>query len=369
MAINIEFSTYALQDNETLIQRVQFVYSPLNELFRSLHVLLNPRHHGMNIDWALEIQKKMSHNFFNDLHYFSALYELGVPPFLFDNFERISANLDQEIEQLQQYLLQANSSDIIRVLEKTLNERNNQFIPTLAKNLEWQGFSLNASDELLYDLKKDPHGVFQHLLNFIKKYREQVFDKIWQEKNLEMFLKNEIKKQSIYLSRYGFNSLIDNLQIGRIFWQKEQLVVVKPFERSIQLTDRDAILFIPSYFIWPHLFVNQFKHGIVLCYDALNKLNTHNHPQQLADVFNALSDVIRLKIMKHLANTPSTTQALGQILTMSDSTVSHHLKILKKSGLVTTHKQGKFVLYMPTSTISDLIPGFYNYLDNNSFPY
>ena len=55
MSITIRFSDYALETNETLIQRIEFVYSPLNELFRSLHVLLNPRHHGTNIDWVIEI--------------------------------------------------------------------------------------------------------------------------------------------------------------------------------------------------------------------------------------------------------------------------------------------------------------------------
>lgn len=366
MAINVKFSPYALQDNETLIQRVQFVYSPLNELFRSLHVLLNPRHHGMNIDWALDIQKKLTNNFFNDLHYFSLLYELEVPSFLFNDFEKISSNLDQEIEQLSHHLSQVNPSDIISILEKIVHDRNNQFIPTLAKNLEWQGFTLNSSCELIDDLKKDPHEVYQHLLSFVQNYRKQVFDKIWEEKGLEKFLKNEIKQQSIYLSSYGFNNLIDHLQIDRIFWQKEQLVIVKPFEKKIQLTDQDVVLFIPSYFIWPHLFVNQFKHGIVICYDALNKLETSINPQQLATVFNALSDVIRLKIMKYLSDRPSTTQALGQILIMSESTVSHHLKLLKEAGLVITHKQGKFVLYEPTPTVNDLIPGFYSYLESNS---
>ena len=70
MAIKINLGAYALQNNETLTQRIQFIYSPLNELFRSLHVLLNPRHHGVNIDWALTARQHLSSNFFNDLHYF-----------------------------------------------------------------------------------------------------------------------------------------------------------------------------------------------------------------------------------------------------------------------------------------------------------
>ena len=104
MSIEIKFSPYALQNNETLIQRIQFVYSPLNELFRSLHVLLNPRHHGMNIDWALTTKQQLSNKFLNDLQYFSLFYELGVPPILLNNFENLSANLDTEIKELEKYL-------------------------------------------------------------------------------------------------------------------------------------------------------------------------------------------------------------------------------------------------------------------------
>lgn len=68
--------------------------------------------------------------------------------------------------------------------------------------------------------------------------------------------------------------------------------------------------------------------------------------------------------MKYLANQPSTTQALGQILMMSDSTISHHLKLLKDASLVTTTKKGKFVLYSPTKVVNELVPGFYTYLEN-----
>ena len=74
MTIKIKFGNYACQTNETLTQRIQFVYSPLNELFRSLHVLLNPRHHGMNIDWALEAQRSLTDDFFNQLHYFKTIF-------------------------------------------------------------------------------------------------------------------------------------------------------------------------------------------------------------------------------------------------------------------------------------------------------
>jgi len=364
MAVHIKFGDYALQNNETLIQRVQFVYSPLNELFRSLHVLLNPRHHGMNIDWALTAQRHLSNNFFNDLHYFSLIYELGVPPVLFNNFENLNANLDTEVSQLKEYLIQTDPHVILTTLKKVASDRENQFIPTLAKSLEWHGFQLDNHQNLLTDLADNPKLVYQHLFIFIETYRKQFFDKTWQDKSLERFLLNEIKKQSSYLRQYGFVNLINHLQVDRVFWRKQQLVIVKPFEESIDLSDQDTVLLLPSYFIWPHLFVDHFKYGIVLCYDALNKLKVKISPDRLAIVFNALSDTVRLKVMKYIYDQAYTTQALGQIFMMSDSTISHHLKILKDAGLVATKKKGKFVLYTPTEVVSDIIPGFYNFLES-----
>lgn len=365
MAIKIKFNDYALQTNETLTQKIQFVYSPLNELFRSLHILLNPRHHGMHISWALDVQQRLPHHFFDDLQYFSLFYELGVPPILFNNFERFSSNLDEEIEQLKSYLLETNAQNILFSLKKVITNRDNQFIPTLAKNLEWQGFSPTSSNDLLTDLNNNPQRVYTHLLNFINDYRELVFDSMWQSKHLEQFLLTEIKQQSLYLAQYGFVKLINHLEIDRIYWQQENLIIIKPFEETINLSNQDTILLIPSYFIWPHLFVDEFQHGITLNYDALNRQQDTIDAQYLTHVFNALSDIVRLKIMKYLSEQPSTTQALGQVLMMSESTVSHHLKLLKAAGLVITQKKGKFVLYRPSTIVNDLIPDFYQLLKNN----
>ncbi|KRL01145.1 ArsR/SmtB family transcription factor [Liquorilactobacillus capillatus] len=365
MTINIKFSPYALQNNETLMQRVQFVYSPLNELFRSLHVLLNPRHHGMHIAWALDAQQRLSDKLLNDLQYFSLLYELGVPPILLNNFESLAPNLDREIEQLKTYLSTIDPQAFLNSLKKVVAERKSNFIPTLGKSLEWQDFQPSHTPSLLKDLAADPPAVYQRLITFIQEYRQQVFDWTWNSKGLKQLLLNEIERQSLYLKRYGFIKLINNLQVDRISWREKELVIVKPFTQKIELTSQETIILLPSCFTWPHLFVDRFKHGIVLNYNASSKQQLTLGPSYLADVFNALSDVVRLKIIKLLADQPSTTQALGQILTMSNSTVSHHLKLLKTAGIVTTKKEGKFVLYEPAKMLTKLIPDFYTLIKDN----
>ncbi|AKN31638.1 transcriptional regulator [Clostridium carboxidivorans P7] len=365
MAVTINLSDYSLKTNETLIQRIQFVYSPLNELFRSLHVLLNFRHHGMNIEWVLQSQHKLDNDFYDSLHYFCLIYELGVPPIFFNDFRSMVCDIDTEINQLKTHLASIDNELIITQLKKISTDRENSFIPTLAKSLEWGNFRLNDSHNLLDDLSKKPKAVYDRLFEFIAIYRKQVFDKTWENLKIGKFLSNEIKEQSNYLKNHGFVNMINHLQVDRLHWQSTKLIVTKPFEENIELNDRDSILLIPSYFIWPHLFVEQFEEGVIITYDALNKLKKSaiSNENELTSIFHALSDPIRLQIMKYLFRERSTTQSLAQVMIMSQSSISRHLQILKNAGLVESKKDRKFVLYSTTDLLNSIFPSFYSYLN------
>lgn len=100
MSVHIKFGNYSKLSSDTLTQRVQFTLSPVNELFQSLHVLLNPKHHGQNLNWVLQIKNKISDEMYVDLQYFKILYELGTPSFLIPNLQSFSTDLDSEFNQL-----------------------------------------------------------------------------------------------------------------------------------------------------------------------------------------------------------------------------------------------------------------------------
>ncbi|WP_019768871.1 ArsR/SmtB family transcription factor [Streptococcus sobrinus] len=365
MVITIRFSNYAIKTDETLTQRVQFVYSPLNELFRSLHVLLNPRHHGTNIDWAIKTQEKLTDDFYESLHYFQPLYELGVSPILLCNFRYHATTLDEEIQCLRKFLIELPTFKLIEQLEKVANERENSFIPQLAKGLEWKDFSLNKDKQLINDLKTDASGVYQRLFNFIDWYRREIYDDTWTEKSLQQKLLAEIRKQSLFLRKHGLVEMFNHLQVDRIKWKKDNLVIIKPFDQKIQLKDTDSIMLLPSYFIWPHLFVETFEQGIAITYDITEQSDYYDStPEELVTIFKALSDPIRLQIMNYVIKKPSTIQSLAQILSLSNSSVSRHLQILKEANLLKTKKSKKFVLYEPTELVTQLMPDFYQFFKN-----
>lgn len=67
--------------------------------------------------------------------------------------------------------------------------------------------------------------------------------------------------------------------------------------------------------------------------------------RDLAGVFQALSDVNRIRILMMLQIRPLCVCEVTSILQLATSTVSRHLSILRDTGFVTDDKEGKWVNY------------------------
>ncbi|GAA4413139.1 metalloregulator ArsR/SmtB family transcription factor [Fodinibacter luteus] len=68
--------------------------------------------------------------------------------------------------------------------------------------------------------------------------------------------------------------------------------------------------------------------------------------QALAEMFKALADPARVKIMSMLLNADEVCACdISQGIGKSAATASHHLKILKESGLAISERRGTWVYY------------------------
>jgi DNA-binding transcriptional ArsR family regulator len=61
--------------------------------------------------------------------------------------------------------------------------------------------------------------------------------------------------------------------------------------------------------------------------------------------FRALGDEVRLQIARLVAEHPRSTKELAALLSLSDSAISRHLKTMESARLVTSRRDGYFVLY------------------------
>ena len=76
---------------------------------------------------------------------------------------------------------------------------------------------------------------------------------------------------------------------------------------------------------------------------------------QVAELFSALSDTSRVRIIAALAGDEMNVGALASSVGISESAVSHHMRHLRQMRLVRTRKEGRYVFYaLDDDHINDL---------------
>ena len=73
-------------------------------------------------------------------------------------------------------------------------------------------------------------------------------------------------------------------------------------------------------------------------------------------VFKALNDPTRRQILEMLRERDMTAGEIAERFNITWPSISHHLDLLKKAGLVVSQKEGQFVCYsINTSVMEDLL--------------
>ncbi|WP_417490307.1 autorepressor SdpR family transcription factor [Maricaulis sp.] len=79
----------------------------------------------------------------------------------------------------------------------------------------------------------------------------------------------------------------------------------------------------------------------------------------MSDVFKALADPTRRKVLQILKSGPQTAGELSDAFPVSKPTMSAHFNVLKQAGLVVTEKAGKSVIYhLNVSVLEEALLGF-----------
>ena len=78
---------------------------------------------------------------------------------------------------------------------------------------------------------------------------------------------------------------------------------------------------------------------------------------RLLQVLRALGDDTRLRALRLIAKQPRSTQELAALVAISEAGLSKHLKALADAGLVTTRREGYYVLYSLDREAIRRLPG------------
>jgi len=116
----------------------------------------------------------------------------------------------------------------------------------------------------------------------------------------------------------------------------------------------------PSVYVWPHVRVNcDPPWPLTLSYRAPYLVETMRHtpPPELTRVFRALGDSTRMRILEQLARQPRSTQELAPLIRLSEAGTSKHLRLLADARVVTTRREGYYVVYSVVAERLDSLAG------------
>jgi ArsR family transcriptional regulator len=71
------------------------------------------------------------------------------------------------------------------------------------------------------------------------------------------------------------------------------------------------------------------------------------------DIFKALNDATRREILDLLKQKDLSAGEIAAAFNISKPSISHHLDILKRADLITSEKNGQFIIYSINTTIME----------------
>lgn len=83
--------------------------------------------------------------------------------------------------------------------------------------------------------------------------------------------------------------------------------------------------------------------------------------------FKALSDPTRRTILELLKKQPLNAGEIAEYFNITKPSISHHLTILKNSGLIIDERQGQNIIYsLNTTVFQEVVRWFYDMTKENS---
>jgi DNA-binding transcriptional ArsR family regulator len=195
---------------------------------------------------------------------------------------------------------------------------------------------------------EDPLAVRDRYARMLERYWDAAFAGEWDR--LVPRIEAEVTDGAGALVTGGVPAVVaELLPEGQWDAASSALVVRKACEGGCDVADRGGMLLVPTVYGWPSVLVELAPPWPVAVIFPLRDLRRPEVPtasdHEVADGPRALGDETRLQIARMVAEQPRSTKELAQLLALSDSAVSRHLKTLQAAGLVKGTRDGYFVLY------------------------
>jgi DNA-binding transcriptional ArsR family regulator len=309
------------------LTKLRFAHSPLAEAINSLYMMHTGQVDALSRRWAERARERL-----RDLD--TTLLRAIVPPGRSILAPPLDLNGANTIEHQLQLLAEWPPSRLRAELEGV-----------------WRGVSMpDAAREVIAD---GPAGT-RRVAMALGTYWDAVIAPHWDQ--MRAVLDAEIAYRAQQVTLGGISALLKDLH-PKIQLHQSTIQISKNGYRNYDL-EGNGLLLIPCVFAGPHVMwdpeslglpmINYGPRGVGAVWD------NNGTTVSSGDPLTALIGHSRTAILRN-AELPRTTTDLARELSISGASISAHLSILKRCGMVTSWRSGRRVLYQRTPLASSIL--------------
>lgn len=325
--------------------------APLEQLF-CLNALVDPESHPDCKFWAKDRFSHLSKELQDEVMFFAKHYAKWI--FATDVVEHLSvgltpaectiANISKLIKEMDPIefayiFLGFSAFDHSKTRLADWFADPKSFKP---EDLGEQRFFLKTEDVIFFF---ENSTSIKHRLSWVmEEYWHQSFQYDWEY--IEPYMRSFINKEYSKVAQKGAFQYVKEMH-PNITFKDGFLTFQKEPDFSINIKNISEVSINLSVFIGSSLAVNIIGSKLYLTKNLgfQSAITASPVPTDLVNITKACSDETRLKMLKIFWNGQATTQSLSEILHLSPSAISLHIKQLKAANLIDSYKDGKFVYY------------------------
>ncbi|MFD9499853.1 DUF5937 family protein [Streptomyces sp. NPDC060035] len=357
-------------------ERIHFEISPLAELGLALHALSEPGHHPGLHGWATATSAALEPDLADRLHEADFLWRNTFSD-VFMPFAgvrggdgRTGASLAEDLDILDRL---DDERFVTAALEFTCASLYGTGTPSPLGNATMRARALDMAAargpkqvEFTQQLLADPGSVRSWVRRLFEDCDQAFFADTWQR--VQVQLAADARHKTELLRRKGLDEAVGAVSAAlSLDEDASRISVDKLTEGRTNAADPAVgagLTLIPTSFGWPHLMVLHAPGWRPVIHYPVHRpeLPSPASVELLQLRMEALAHPMRMRLCRNLARSPYTTGELADSHSITAPEVSRHLAVLKKAGLVTTRRRGRYVLHSLDLTVvarlgSDFLEG------------
>jgi DNA-binding transcriptional ArsR family regulator len=329
-------------------ERIALAYAPLVEAFFSLDVVTEPKHHPLHHGWVRRF-RRLDPSLRREIAFFSYYYDPYIPSpiatFPSGEYANFGADLQRLLalgDETLRYEFTAPFAGQTAI--------SNGYSPD---DEGWRTFALARAEaagaaELAKLAFDSPRRLIERLCGMLEAYWTAAFAAEW--RRIEPEIVASIEYAGRELASVGIYGFLDSLGLEvRVDRRAGRFSFERLHEHVVEIGPDQQLVLNPSYYLWPHVRVNcEPPWPYAVAYPtpfSRRRAHVELPPADLVQALRALAHEFRLETVRLVAKKPRTTQELAPLLRLSESAVSKHLRQLSDARILSSTREGYYVLY------------------------